>query len=601
MKRTHTCGELGSDYLGKDVCLQGWVRFSRDHGGILFFDLADAHGITQIVYDPEDVDVGSDRSTLEATLDEFSRESVVSVCGSVRKRVAGTEDGRNPTGEVEVLVQSAEVLSRSKAPPFEIGEQKEHLLPAEDTRLRYRYLDLRRAEMIRTLRFRHRLISLARQFAESKGFLEVETPLLTRSTPEGARDFLVPSRVHPGSFYALPQSPQLFKQMLMVASVDRYFQLARCFRDEDSRADRQPEFTQLDMEMSFVDQEDILETVEGMMSHIWKGLFDEELQTPFPRLRYQEAMARYGTDSPDLRFGLPMVEVTEIVREAPYDIFQRVLSKKGSAICGLNVTASMGAGDLGRNEVDRLITWVKKHGMGGMTWMRMTTEGLESNIVKYFTSEVQEGLVAAMDAAPGDLLLFLAGPKARVLEVGGLLREKLAEDLGLIEEGMHQFLWIVDCPMFEKDPVSGKLTAFHHPFVRPVGDLDDCSIGESYDLCLNGVELGSGSLRNHDVDLQRRILSMLGLSDERMEADFGFFLEALGYGAPPHGGIALGVDRMVSMMLGKESIREVIAFPKNKRMHSPFDGSPTMVDDEKLNELQIISLAMDDIDLDDLE
>ncbi len=601
MKRTHTCGELSSTDLGKDACLQGWVRFSRDHGGILFFDLADAYGTTQLVYDPEDVDKGVDKAALASTLDSFTRESVVSVTGIVRERVTGTEDLRNPTGKVEVLVQDAELLSRSRSPPFEIGEQKEHLLPAEDTRLRYRYLDLRRAEMIRCLRSRHHVLSLARQFMESKSFLEVETPLLTRSTPEGARDFLVPSRVHPGSFYALPQSPQLFKQMLMVAGVDRYYQVARCFRDEDSRADRQPEFTQFDIEMSFVDREDIITIIEDMVSHIWKGIFDEQLETPFLRLSYHESMNLYGTDSPDLRFGLPMVDVTEIVREAPYDIFQRVLSKKGSAICGLNVKGSDGADGLGRNEVDRLISWIKRHGMGGMTWMRVTDKGLDSNIVKYFTPEVQKSLVDAMGAEEGDLLLFLAGPRARVLEAGGLLREKLAADLKLIKEGSHQFLWIIDCPMFEKDPVSGNITAFHHPFVRPVGELSADVQGESYDLCLNGVELGSGSLRNHDVDLQRSILGMLGLSEEKMEEDFGFFLEALSYGAPPHGGIALGVDRMVSIMLGKESIREVIAFPKNKRMHSPFDGSPTPVEDDKLSELQIMSLAMDDIDMDDID
>ncbi len=600
MKRTHTCGEIGAGDLGREVCLQGWVRFSRDHGGILFFDLADAYGTTQLVYDPEDLPDNAARKALEEALDGFTRESVVSVGGSVRERVPGTEDPRNPTGEVEVLIKEAEMLSPSRSPPFEIGEQKEHLLPAEETRLRYRYLDLRRSEMMRVLRFRHRLLALAREHLDDRSFLEVETPLLTRSTPEGARDFLVPSRVHPGSFYALPQSPQLFKQMLMVAGVDRYYQMARCFRDEDSRADRQPEFTQLDLEMCFADREDVIGTVESLIAHIWRGLHGEELSTPFLRLGYEEAMSRYGTDSPDLRFGLPMTEVGPIVADAPYEIFQRVLAK-GGAIAGLNVKREDGADSVGRNEIDRLISWVKRQGMGGMTWMKVSPSGLESNIVKYFTPEVQSGLMEAMDAEEGDLLLFLAGPREKVLETGGLLREKLAADLGLIEEGRQQFLWVVDCPLFEKDPVSGRLTAFHHPFVRPAGELSPEVRGESYDLCLNGVELGSGSLRNHDPALQRRILSMLGLSEERMEQEFGFFLEALGYGAPPHGGIALGVDRMVSIMLGKESIREVIAFPKNKRMHSPMDGSPTPVDDDKLSELQLMSLAIDDLDLDDLE
>ncbi len=600
MKRTHTCGEIGAGDLGRDVCLQGWVRFSRDHGGILFFDLADAYGTTQLVYDPEDVPDEAGKDALEKALDGFTRESVVSVGGTVRERIPGTEDPRNPTGEAEVLVKEAEMLSPSHPPPFEIGEQKEHLLPAEETRLRYRYLDLRRAEMMRVMRFRHRLLSLAREHLDDRSFLEVETPLLTRSTPEGARDFLVPSRVHPGSFYALPQSPQLFKQMLMVAGADRYYQIARCFRDEDSRADRQPEFTQLDLEMSFVDREDVIAAVEALIAHIWKGLHGEALSTPFLRLGHEEAMDRYGTDSPDLRFGLPMTEVTSMVADAPYEIFQRVLAKKG-AIVGINVKKEDGADAVGRNEIDRLISWVKRHGLGGMTWMKVSSAGLESNIVKYFTPEVQHGLTEAMDAAEGDLLLFLAGSREKVRETGGLLREKLAADLDLIDEDKHQFLWVVDCPLFEKDPVSGKLTALHHPFVRPAGELSPDVLGESYDLCLNGVELGSGSLRNHDSSLQRSILSMLGLSDERMEQEFGFFLEALGYGAPPHGGIALGVDRMVSIMLGKESIREVIAFPKNKRMHSPVDGSPTPVDDDKLSELQLMSLAIDDLDLDDIE
>ncbi|MGE4274752.1 MAG: aspartate--tRNA ligase, partial [Candidatus Methanomethylophilaceae archaeon] len=536
------------------------------------------------------------------TMHTFSRESVISVHGLVRERVPGTEDPRNVTGQVEVLITDAELLNASRSPPFELGDQKDFLLPGEDMRLRYRYLDLRRTEMIAALRFRHRFVSLARRYLEECGFVEVETPMLCRSTPEGARDFLVPSRVHPGSFYALPQSPQLFKQMLMVGGLDRYYQLARCFRDEDSRADRQPEFTQLDLEMSFVDRQDVIAIIEGMMAYIWEGLYGLKLQTPFPHISFTEAMSRYGTDKPDLRFGLPLVEVTEIVRDAPYEIFQRILSKNG-VIIGVNVKADLAGSDgIGRNEIDRLIAWAKKQGMGGMTWMRATTDGLDSNIVKYFTPEVISSLRQSMQAEEGDLLLFLAGPKRRVLEAGGLLRQKLAEDLELIPEGSFHFLWLVDCPMFEKDEVTGRLDAFHHPFVRPCGDLDSPDLGgESYDLVLNGVELGSGSLRNHDPEVQRRIFQLLGMSEEKMEEDFGFFLEALSYGAPPHGGIALGVDRMVSILLGKESIREVIAFPKNKKAQSLVDGSPRKVEDEKLSELQIMSVAFDDLDLDDLE
>ena len=593
MKRTHTCGELKSSDIKKDVCLQGWVRFSRDHGGVAFIDLADAYGITQLVFDPEDVNNASD---IGEAMKGFTRESAVSVKGTVRKRIEGTEDPRNPTGKVEVLIKSAEVLNRSAAPPFELGDQKESVLPGEETRLRYRYLDLRRTEMSEALRFRSKFISLARQYLESQKFIEVETPVLTKSTPEGARDFLVPSRVHPGTFYALPQSPQLFKQMLMVGSLDRYYQVAKCFRDEDSRADRQPEFTQLDMEMSFVDMQDIQNMIEGLLVHIWKGLYNKKLKTPLKRLSFTDAMEKYGSDKPDLRYGLPMVSLTETVKDAPYEIFQNVLSK-GGIIKGFNVKAKIAGDKIGRNEIDRLIQFVKKNGLGGMTWMRATKDGLDSNIVKYFTPGIISDLKKKMDAEEGDLLLLLAGPRGRVLETGGLLRRKLAEDLELTDPNEFLFFWLVDCPMFEKDPVSGKLDAFHHPFVLPTTPLDsECIGGASFDLCLNGSELGSGSQRIHNPDVQREIFRMLGISDEKMESDFGFFLEALGFGAPPHGGIALGIDRFVSILLGKDTIREVIAFPKNKKAQSLLDGSPQKVDDDKLDELQIMSTAIDDFD-----
>ena len=593
MKRTHTCGELKSSDIKKDVCLQGWVRFSRDHGGVAFIDLADAYGITQLVFDPEDVNNASD---IGEAMKGFTRESAVSVKGTVRKRIEGTEDPRNPTGKVEVLIKSAEVLNRSAAPPFELGDQKESVLPGEETRLRYRYLDLRRTEMSEALRFRSKFISLARQYLESQKFIEVETPVLTKSTPEGARDFLVPSRVHPGTFYALPQSPQLFKQMLMVGSLDRYYQVAKCFRDEDSRADRQPEFTQLDMEMSFVDMQDIQNMIEGLLVHIWKGLYNKKLKTPLKRLSFTDAMEKYGSDKPDLRYGLPMVSLTETVKDAPYEIFQNVLSK-GGIIKGFNVKSKIAGDKIGRNEIDRLIQFVKKNGLGGMTWMRATKDGLDSNIVKYFTPGIISDLKKKMDAEEGDLLLLLAGPRGRVLETGGLLRRKLAEDLELTDPNEFLFFWLVDCPMFEKDPVSGKLDAFHHPFVLPTTPLDsECIGGASFDLCLNGSELGSGSQRIHNPDVQREIFRMLGISDEKMESDFGFFLEALGFGAPPHGGIALGIDRFVSILLGKDTIREVIAFPKNKKAQSLLDGSPQKVDDDKLDELQIMSTAIDDFD-----
>lgn len=606
MMRTHTCGDVREGDLGSRVTLAGWVRFARDHGGVLFFDLADAYGSTQVVLDPKALDNGLDLAVLMDTLNSFGREYVIQVTGAVRNRVRGTEDNRNPTGKVEVLIEDGKLLNSSKPLPFEVADQKNSLLPGEDLRLRYRFLDLRRSRMQSNLRFRHKLLSAVREAFDRLGFIEVETPMLTRSTPEGARDFIVPSRASPGDFYALPQSPQLYKQMLMIGGTDRYFQVARCFRDEDSRADRQPEFTQLDMEMAFVDEEDVMVIIEKVLEHIWKCVFNKELEAPFPRIPYEEAVARYGSDAPDIRYGLELTEVTEIVKGAPYEIFQRILKKDGAVVC-LNLKSSLvkepaeGEDNIGRKEIDRLIEWAKSGEMGGLTWMRVMEDGLNSNIVKYFTEEVQGKLLDAMDAEPGDLLLYLAGPRMQTFKAGGLLRSKLARDIGLIPEGKHSFVWVVNCPMFEVDPVTGSLEAFHHPFVYPLGGKMEgepkSMIGASYDLCLDGAEIGSGSIRNHNTSIQKQVLEMLGMSDEKIEEDFGFFLEALDYGAPPHGGIALGVDRLVSILLGCESIREVIAFPKNKKFQSPVDGSPAPVEESKLAELQLLSLADENMDL----
>ncbi|MFA7150362.1 MAG: aspartate--tRNA ligase, partial [Candidatus Methanomethylophilaceae archaeon] len=552
MRRTHTCGELRSSDLGKEVCLQGWVRFSRDHGGVAFIDLADRYGITQVVFDPEGLPKGTDIEGIQDVMRTFTRESAVSVNGTVRKRVDGTDDDRNPTGNIEVLITSAELLNRSAIPPFEVGDQKEGVLPNEEIRLRYRYLDLRRTDMIQTMEFRSKFLHLARQYLESQNFLEIETPILGRCTPEGARDYLVPSRVHPGTFYALPQSPQLYKQMLMVGSMDRYYQIARCFRDEDSRKDRQPEFTQLDMEMSFVDMQDIQDVIENMIAFIWKGLYGKELKTPFDRIPYQTAMERYGSDKPDLRYDLHMETLTDVVKDAPYEIFQRIIAN-GGIITGMNIKNSLAGEKIGRNDVDRYIHYVKKIGMGGLTWMRAKNGTLESNIVKYFTPEIIAKLKERMDVEEGDLLFLLAGPRKATLEGAGQLRRQLAEDLELIPEDTFQFMWLVDCPMFEIDPVSGKHDAFHHPFVLP----DENFVGGAcFDLVLNGNELGSGSLRINKPEVQREVFRLIGMSEEKMEKDFGFFLEALGYGAPPHGGIALGVDRVIAILLGKDTIRE---------------------------------------------
>ena len=600
MRRTNTCGDLRPSDIGKKVCLQGWVRFSRDHGGVAFIDLADRYGITQIVFDPEDLPAGSDKDAIAKTMASFTRECVVSVDGIVRRRVEGTDDSRNPTGEVEVLITGAELLNSSALPPFELGDQKEGVLPNEDTRMKYRYLDLRRTEMIQAMVFRSKLVHLARQYLEQNGFLEIETPILGRSTPEGARDYIVPSRVHPGTFYALPQSPQQFKQMLMVASMDRYYQVARCFRDEDSRKDRQPEFTQLDLEMSFVDMKDIQDLMEGMMAYVWKGLYGKDLKAPFPHIGYKDAMERFGSDKPDMRYGLEFVKLTDVVRDAPYKIFQNILAE-GGIVAGINLKADVAGEKVGRNDVDRYISYAKKVGLGGLTWMRCVGGKLESNIVKYFTPEILENIKKTMGAEEGDLLFIIAGPWKAAYEGGGFLRKKIAEDLGLVPEDEFQFFWMDQCPMYEVDPVSGKCDAFHHPFVLPEGDpMDEKVGGACFDLCLNGNELGSGSLRIHNVDMQRQVFHKLGLDDERIERNFGYFVEMLSYGAPPHGGIAIGVDRLCAILLGKDSIRDVIAFPKNKRAVSLLDGSPSKVDDEKLEELQIISLA-GDLDIGDIE
>ena len=598
MKRTHTCGELRKSDLGKEVCLQGWVRFSRDHGGVAFIDLADRYGITQVVFDSEDLPSEAEVKRISDIMKGFTRESAVSISGIVRNRVEGTSDARNPTGEVEVLIFDAEVLGKSKTPPFEVGDQKENVLPNEDVRMKYRYLDLRRTEMIEALTLRSRFMTLAREYLNSAKFLEVETPILARSTPEGARDYIVPSRVHPGSFYALPQSPQLFKQMLMVGGIDRYYQFARCFRDEDSRKDRQPEFTQLDMELSFVEEKDIQDTIENMIVHLWKGLYGTDLKTPFPRIGYVEAMERFGTDKPDMRYGLEFTKLTEVVKDVPYEIFQRIM-KAGGIVAGLNITSELSGGRVGRNDIDRYIEYAKKAGLGGLTWMKVENGVPTSNITKYFTPEILEGIKTALNADEGDILFLIAGPWKQTYEGGGALRIKIAEDLGLVPEGTFQFLWLVDCPMFETDPISGKKDAFHHPFVKPLGDVnEDGCMGACFDLCLNGNELGSGSLRINDPEVQRDVLRVLGKTDEEIENEFGFFVESLEYGAPPHGGIAIGVDRFITILLGKDTIRDVIAFPKNRKSASLLDGSPTKVPDEKLEELQIMSLSLDGIDFD---
>ena len=590
LHRSHRCTEVSSANIGEKVTVMGWVQKRRNLGSLIFIDLRDRSGLLQIVFDENSV--GTEGFAKAGNL---RSEYVVAVEGTVQKRSAAVNENLK-TGDIEVIATSLRILSEAQTPPFAIEENSQ---TKEEIRLKYRYLDLRRPDIQRNLMLKSRVLGLMRQFMANEGFLEIETPILCKSTPEGARDYLVPSRVHPGTFYALPQSPQQFKQMLMVGGMDRYYQVARCFRDEDSRKDRQPEFTQLDIEMSFVDSKDIQDMIEGMVAYMWKGLYGTELKTPFPHIGYRDAMERFGSDKPDMRYGLEFVKLTDVVRDVPYKIFQSILAENG-IVAGICIKKEMG--EVGRNEVDRYIQYAKKVGLGGLTWMRCENGVLTSNITKYFTPEILENIKKTMGAEEGDLVFLIAGPWKATYEGGGFLRKKIAEDLGLVPENEFMFFSMDQNPMFEIDPVSGKRDAFHHPFVLPTGDLDDPECGGAcFDLCLNGNELGSGSERIHDAETQIEVFHKLGLSDEKIQARFDYFVEALSYGAPPHGGIAIGIDRLVAILLNKDTIREVIAFPKNKKAVSLLDGSPSPVDDEKLQELQIISLAGDDLDISDAE
>jgi len=607
MMRTHTCGEITQSHIGQTVKLAGWARLIRDHGGVLFIDLADRYGTTQVVFDPISAS-GDKRDEMSKIIGSIGREFVIRVEGTVRKRVEGTADARNPTGEVEVAISQAEVLSPSEVPPFEIIEQKEGMLANEDIRMEYRYLDLRRQKMINNMTVRNKTAEIVRNFFWKRGFLEVETPNLVRSTPEGARDFLVPSRVQPGSFYALPQSPQLYKQLLMMGSLDRYFQLARCFRDEDARADRQAEFTQVDLEMSFIEEDDIMQLIEELLAEIWLEVKGEKIKRPFPRITYDESMEKFGTDSPDTRFALELVDVTDVCSKSQYTVFLNVIRKDGRVKCinakGIfNIDSDKPEDErrFGRNWIDRLIAWTKDQGSKGLTWMKVVGDKTESNIVKYFDEEVQRALVKAMDGKDGDLLLYIADEPARAADLAGRLREKLGDEMGLIPKDEDKFLWIVDFPMFDVASPGARPQAKHHPFTSPREltmeylEMEPAKMkARAYDVVLNGIEIGGGSIRIHRSDIQQRVLSILGIGEAEAEAKFGFLLRALKYGAPPHGGLALGFDRLVALLLGLDTIKDVIAFPKNKKFESLVDGSPAPVDEAQLRELQIICLATEE-------
>ncbi len=582
MKRTHTCGEITKKELQKEVVLCGWVQTRRDHGGKIFVDLRDRYGITQAVFDP------SHNKQAHETAQHLGREWVLQITGHVRLRPQGMTNTKIVTGEVEVLCDSLTVLNQSETPPFEIEDREE---TNEELRLEYRYLDLRRQSMQERLLLRHNAAQAAREYLSSQNFMEIETPILQRTTPGGARVYKVPSRAHPGKFFALPESPQIYKQLLMVSGCDRYFQLARCLRDEDLRADRQPEFTQIDLEMSFVDEKDVQTIVEGLIKHTFKKVLNKEVQTPFARMTFHEAMTKYGSDKPDLRFGLEFVDVTDIVKHSDFGIFKSVADKKGKIFC-LN---AKGAGKFTRTEIEELIEIAKLYKLPGLAWMKVTgTNMLESSIVKYFQQNIQAQLINAVKAQEGDLLLFAADQFEKAANALGQVRLHIGKKLGLIKEGEYNFLWVVDFPLYEWNEEINSWQARHHIFTHPKDeDLDklETAPGEvrakAYDCILNGVELGGGSIRIHRKDVQARVLHVIGLEYEEAEKRFDFLMRAFKYGAPPHGGIAIGFDRFVALMCGLNDIREAIAFPRNKASENPLDGSPQDWTEEFLKELRM--------------
>jgi len=594
MRRTRHCGELRIQDVGQTVTLCGWVHRRRDHGGLIFIDLRDRSGLVQVVFSSKEVDLHLKAQALRI-------EYVVAVRGKVVERAPETVNQKLPTGEIEIAAEELEILNAAKTPPIEVADPLTE--PDEMVRLKYRYLDLRKDKMRENLIFRHKVIKAMADYLDEKGFLEIETPFLTKSTPEGARDYLVPSRLNPGKFYALPQSPQLFKQILMIAGMEKYFQVVRCFRDEDLRADRQPEFTQLDIEMSFVEEKDIIALIEELMIFTLKALEKDidqyrgrhipKISPPFPRLSWEEAMARYGTDKPDTRFGLELVEITDLVREVEFKIF-REAAAGGGVVKGINVK---GGEKLSRAEIDDLEEEAKKLGAKGLAWVVLTASGAKSPIVKFFKIEEMNALLERMKGETGDLLLFVADKPSLANFVLGQLRLKLGEKLNLIDKNSFHFLWVTDFPLFEFSETEKRWVSHHHPFTAPHGSWDDieerfmkdpASIkAQAYDFILNGEEVGGGSIRIHRPEIQAKIFKLLKLGEEEVKIRFGFLLEALSYGAPPHGGIALGLDRLVMLLAGMESIRDVIAFPKTQSALCPLTGAPDVVSPQQLKELHI--------------
>ena len=577
-KRTHMCGTLNISNVGEEVVLNGWVAKRRNLGGLIFVDLRDKTGIVQVTFDDKIPQELFDRA------DSLRSEYVVGVKGKVCERSA--KNANIATGEVEVFATDLVVYSEADTPPIYIKDDDN---VDDNLRLKYRYLDLRKTKMQRNLTFRHQVTKLARDYFDSCGFTEVETPMLIKSTPEGARDYIVPSRVYPGSFYALPQSPQLFKQLLMVGGTDRYMQIVKCFRDEDLRADRQPEFTQIDLEMSFVDMDDVIEIQEGFLKKIFSELMGVEIQTPLPRITWDEAMERYGSDKPDTRFGFELKKLNEAVKECEFKVFTDALAAGGD-VRGICIDG--GSDKFSRKDIDKLTEQAKAYGAKGLVWIRAAEGEYNSSVNKFFTQEQLGEIASVFDAKPGDLILICSDKPKVVFDTLGFLRREIARRMGLLNDKQYNLLWVVDFPMFEEDDETGDLKAMHHPFTCPkldqvhLLDTDPVSVkAEAYDIVLNGVELGGGSIRIHDKELQAKMFEVLGLTKEECEEKFGFLIEAFKYGAPPHGGLAYGLDRLVMLLLGEQSIREVIAFPKNQNAQCLVSEAPAPVDKAQLDEL----------------
>ncbi|MDE4083779.1 aspartate--tRNA ligase [Planococcus maritimus] len=582
MSRTHYCGEVNETAIGQRVSLKGWVRKRRDLGGLIFVDVRDRSGIVQVVFNPEISEAASKIG--ESLRNEF----VVHIDGLVVERAEGQVNAAMKTGKIEVQVDNVEIINAAKNPPFAIEDQTD---VSEDLRLKYRYLDLRRPAMFETLKMRSDVTKTIRNFLDSEGFLDVETPILTKSTPEGARDYLVPSRVHDGEFYALPQSPQLFKQMLMVSGVDKYYQIARCFRDEDLRADRQPEFTQIDMEMSFQTMEDIIELNERLMIQVMKDVKGIDIDPGFERMGYQDAMERFGSDKPDVRFGMELTDVSELVKGSAFKVFTGAVESGGQVKL---INAKGQADNYSRKDIDALGEFAGRYGAKGLAWLKMEEGGVKGPIAKFFEGEMADSLIAAADAEAGDLLLFVADSKTVVADALGALRMKLGKDLDLIDQSIFKFLWITDWPLLEYDDKDGRYYAAHHPFTMPFEeDLDKLSTepqnvrAQAYDLVLNGYELGGGSARIYKRDIQEKMFEVLGFSKEEATEQFGFLLEAFEYGTPPHGGIAFGLDRLVMLLAGRTNLRDTIAFPKTASASDMLTEAPSPVSSAQLEELSL--------------